>query len=125
MIRNVVSLTPDLSLEEAVNRFFLPYGHSGFPVLEDGRLRGFVTVAEVQAVSMPHWPFRRIGDIMQVADDTFTVSPDTPTMQAVDRMLQYDVDRLAVVEHGLVVGLITRAAIAHVASLPRSDRQSA
>lgn len=125
MIRNVVSLMPDLTLEDAVNRFFLPYGHSGFPVLEDGRLRGFVTVAEVQAVPMHQWPFRQVSDIMQIADETFTVAPDTPTMQAVDRMLQHDVDRLVVVENGLVVGLITRGVIAHVASLPQSDRTPA
>jgi predicted transcriptional regulator len=37
------------------------------------------------------------------------------TMEAVDRMIQQEVERLIVVENGLVVGLITRAAIAHLA----------
>lgn len=124
MVRNVVSLTPELTLEEAVNRFFLPYGYSGFPVLQDGRLRGFVTVAEVQAVPMPQWAFRRIDDVMRPADDNLTVSPGTPTMQAVDRMIQYDVDRLLVVEHGSVVGLITRAIIADAASFTPSGHKS-
>jgi Zn-dependent protease/predicted transcriptional regulator len=115
MARPVVSLTPDLSLEEAVNRYFLPYGYSGFPVVQEGRLLGLVAVTDVQAVPISRWPSSRIEDVMRPIDEQLTVTPDMSTMQAVDRMIQQEVERLIVVENGLVVGLITRAAIAHFA----------
>jgi CBS domain-containing protein len=117
MVHPVVSLTPDLSLEEAVNRYFLPYGYSGFPVVQERRLLGLVTVADVQAVPISRWPSSRVEDIMRTVDEQSTVGPDMSIMQAVDRMIQQEVERLIVVENGLVVGLLTRAAIAHFAGL--------
>jgi Zn-dependent protease len=50
MVANVVALSPDLTVEEAVNQYFLPYGYGGFPVVQDGRLIGVVGVRDVQAV---------------------------------------------------------------------------
>jgi predicted transcriptional regulator len=122
-VRTVVSLAPDLTLEEAVNRYFLPYGYSGFPVVQEERLLGLVTVADVQAIPVARWASIRIDEIMRPADDQLIVSPALSTMQAVDRMIQQEVERLIVVENGLVVGLITRAAIAHFAEIYPSGRK--
>jgi Zn-dependent protease/predicted transcriptional regulator len=115
MVRPVISVTPDLTLEEAVNRYFLPYGYSEFPVVQESRLLGLITVADVQAVPISRWAASRVADVMRLMDEQSTIGPDMSTMQAVDRMIQQEVERLIVVEHGLVVGLITRAAIAHYA----------
>lgn len=115
MVKTVVSLTPDLSLEEAVNRYFLPYGYSGFPVVQENRFLGLITVADVQAVPIARWASTQVAEIVRSGDERLTIGPDTSTMQAVDRMIQQEVERLIVVENGLVVGLITRAAIAHFA----------
>jgi Zn-dependent protease/predicted transcriptional regulator len=115
MVTPVVSLTPDLSLEEAVNRYFLPYGYSGFPVVQEGRLLGLVTVADVQAIPIPRWSSIRVEEIMGTIDEESTIDPDMSTMQAVDRMIQQNIERLIVVQNGLVVGLVTRSAIAHFA----------
>ncbi len=122
MVRTVVSLPPELTLEDAVNRYFLPYGHSGFPVVEEGRLIGLLTVADVQAVPISRWASSRVSEIMRSADQ-LTVAPDLSTMQAVDRMIQQEVERLIVVDNGLVVGLITRAVIAHFAEVYPSRRK--
>jgi CBS domain-containing protein len=122
MVRTVVSLPPELTLEDAVNRYFLPYGHSGFPVVEEGRLIGLLTVADVQAVPISRWASSRVSGIMRSADQ-LTVAPDLSTMQAVDRMIQQEVERLIVVDNGLVVGLITRAVIAHFAEVYPTGRK--
>jgi predicted transcriptional regulator len=113
MVQTVVSLSPELTLEEAVNRYFLPYGHSGFPVMQDNRFLGLVTVTDVQAVPVSRWASSRVDEVMRPVDEQLTIGPDMSMMQAVDRMIQQEVERLIVVENGLVVGLITRAAIAH------------
>jgi predicted transcriptional regulator len=78
-------------------------------------LLGLITVADVQAVPISRWAASRVADVMRLMDEQSTIGPDMSTMQAVDRMIQQEVERLIVVEHGLVVGLITRAAIAHYA----------
>ncbi|HEX2055742.1 MAG TPA: site-2 protease family protein [Nitrospiraceae bacterium] len=115
MVHPVVSLTPEATVEEAVNRYFLPYGYSEFPVAQENRLLGIVTVADIQAVPVSRWASTRVEETMRSIDDQVTVGPDMSTMHAVDRMIQQDVERLIVVENGLVVGLISRESIVRLA----------
>ncbi len=113
MVANVVALSPDITVEEAVNQYFLPYGYGGFPVVQEGRLVGVVGVRDVQAVRNSLWAFRRVADIMQTSDDEMVVAPDLSAMDALERMLALGAERLVVVQDGQLLGLVTRAAIGH------------
>lgn len=111
MVDNVVALSPDITLEEAVNRYFLPYGYGGFPVVQDGRLMGIVAVRDVQTVSNSLWAFRRVADVMQTSNDEMGVSPDATAIQALEKMMSSGAERLIVVQDGKLLGLLTRASI--------------
>ncbi len=113
MVRNVVALSPELSLEEAVNQYFLPYGYGGFPVVHEGRLVGVVAVRDVQTVTNSLWVFRRVADIMQPSSDEMVISPDHSAMQALEQMMAVGAERLVVVQDGQLLGLLTRASIGH------------
>ena len=111
MVKNVVSLSPDITLEEAVNQYFLPYGYGGFPVVQDGRLLGIVAVRDVQTVNNTQWTFRRVTDVMQTSNDEMVVPPDVPVIQALEKMISFGAERLIVVQDGELLGLLTRASI--------------
>ena len=111
MVNNVVALSPDISLEEAVNQYFLPYGYGGFPVVQDGRLVGIVAVRDVQTINNSLWAFRRIAEIMQTSHDEMVVSPDATAIQALEKMMSSGAERLIVVQGGELLGLLTRASI--------------
>lgn len=113
MVGNVVALSPELSLEEAVNQYFLPYGYGGFPVVHEGRLVGVVAVRDIQSVRNSLWAYRRVSDIMQPSSDEMVVSPDLSAMQALEQMMAVGAERLVVVQDGELLGLVTRAAIGH------------
>ena len=113
MVGNVVALSPELSLEEAVNQYFLPYGYGGFPVVHEGRLVGVVAVRDIQSVRNSLWAYRRVSDIMQPSSDDMVVSPDLSAMQALEQMMAVGAERLVVVQDGELLGLVTRAAIGH------------
>ena len=113
MVKNVVTLSPDLTLEEAVNQYFLPYGYGGFPVVQDDRLVGVVTVRDVQTVQHALWPFRRVTDIMQASGDELAVSPDVSAMRALEQMTALGAERLVVVQDGRLLGLVTQASLGH------------
>ncbi len=113
MVANVVALSPDITVEEAVNQYFLPYGYGGFPVVQNGRLVGVVAVRDIQAIRNSLWAFRRVSDIMQTSDDDMVVAPDVSAMQALERMLALGAERLVVVQDGQLLGLVTRASIGH------------
>lgn len=113
MVGNVVALSPGLSLEEAVNQYFLPYGYGGFPVVHEGRLLGVVAVRDIQSVKNSLWAFRRVADIMQPASEDMVVPPDLSAMQALEQMMAAGAERLVVVQDGQLLGLVTRASIGH------------
>ena len=111
MVNNVVALSPDVTLEEAVNQYFLPYGYGAFPVVQDGRLAGIVSVRDVQGVNSSLWAFRRIADVMHMSHDEMVVPPDATAIQALEKMMSSGAERLIVVEGATLHGLLTRAAI--------------
>lgn len=113
MVTNVIALTPDLTLEEAVNQYFLPYGYGEFPVAHEGRLVGVLAVRDVQAIRNNLWGFRRVDEVMQQTGEHMFVSPDLSAMQALEQMMAMGAERLVVVQDGRLLGLLTRASIGH------------
>jgi len=120
MVHRVVTLLPDMSVQDAVDRYFVAHGFGGFPVCEEGQVLGVVTVRDVQALPTALWPWRRVREIMRPASPTFCIPPDCSVMQAMERMAQGGWDRLVVMEHEEIVGLVTRSAIAHLVQLHKA-----
>ena len=120
MAHRVVTLRPDMTVQEAVDQFFVTHGFGGFPVCEEGQLLGVVTVSDVQALPTALWPWRHIREIMQPASQACCIPPDWSVIQAMERMVQNGWDRLVVMEHEQIVGLITRSAIANILQLPKA-----
>jgi Zn-dependent protease len=120
MAHRVVTLRPDMTVQEAVDQFFVTHGFGGFPVCEGGQFLGVVTVSDVQGLPIALWPWRYIREIMQPASQACCIPPDWSVIQAMERMVQNGSDRLVVMEHEQIVGLITRSAIANVLQLPKA-----
>ena len=121
MVHRVVIMPPDMSVQEAVDHYFVSHGFGGFPVCEEGQVLGVVTVRDVQALPTALWPWRRVREIMRPTSPTFCIPPDWSLMQAMERMVQGGWDRLVVMEHEEIVGLVTRSAIAHFIQLHQRE----
>lgn len=122
MVHSVVRVPPDMTVQDAVDQYFLAHGFGGFPVCEEGQVLGVVTVQDVQALPSALWPWRRVREIMRPASPVFCIPQDWSTMQAMDRMIQCGLDRLVVVDNGAIVGLITRSAIVQFLQLHQRER---
>jgi Zn-dependent protease/CBS domain-containing protein len=120
MVHRVVTLQPDMSVQDAVDQYFVAQGFGEFPVCEEGQVLGVVTVREVQALPTALWPWRRVREIMRPTSPAFCIPPDSSIMQAMDRMVQGGLDCLVVMENGEIVGLVTQSAIAHYVQLHKS-----
>jgi Zn-dependent protease/CBS domain-containing protein len=120
MVHRVVTLLPDMSVQDAVDQFFIAHGFSGFPVCEEGQVLGVVTVRDVRALPTALWPWRRVREIMSAAPPAFCIPPDWSVMQAMERMAQGGWDRLVVTENEEIVGLITRSAIVRYLQLHKA-----
>nr|BAM45360.1 putative membrane-associated zinc metallopeptidase [uncultured bacterium] len=120
MVYRVVTLPPDMSVQDAVDQYFVVHGFGGFPICNDGQILGVLTVQDVQALPTGLWPWRRVREVMRPTSPAFCIHPDWSIMQAMELMAQGEWDRLVVLENEEIVGLITRSAIARFLQLHKA-----
>ena len=112
MIRDPVSVAPDLRINDAVEKFFLHYGYTGFPVVNDGRTLGLLSLGHVRECPAAERAARTVDDVMVPIARNITISPDASISDALHQMAEADTGRLLVMEGDRLLGLITRSAIA-------------
>ena len=112
MARGIVTLNPSVSLEEAVDRYFLKYGYGGFPVMDNGKFLGIITLKEVKGVPREDWGRVNVSAVFVTHDRKWEVSPDAGVMKALELMIKEDKGRIVVTERDKIIGLITRNGIA-------------
>jgi CBS domain-containing protein len=103
MVRNIVTIPPDFTIEEATEKLISTEFH-GLPVVENCRLIGFITAKELlRAASNPK---SRVKDIIRRG--TITVSPNMSIDDATRVLFRYGLRNLPVVdERDNLVGLIS------------------
>jgi Zn-dependent protease/predicted transcriptional regulator len=107
MASSLLRIPPELTLQEAVDAYFMRYDHSAFPVEEQGRTIGLLTMRGVRRVPRDQWSIRRVRDSMVPLDDQIVVSPDTRMDQVMGKLEDFDANRVLVVDDGEVIGIIT------------------
>jgi Zn-dependent protease/CBS domain-containing protein len=107
MARNLLRIPPDLTLQDAVDGYFMRYDHSAFPVEEQGRTIGLLTLRGVRRTPSDQWPTARVRDFMVPLGDQFVVSPDARMDQVMGKLEEGQAGRVLVVDDGEVIGIIT------------------
>jgi Zn-dependent protease/CBS domain-containing protein len=100
-------IPPDLTLQQAVDDYFMRYDHSAFPVDEEGRTIGLLTLRGVRRVPREQWPTRRVRDHMVPLSDQVIVTPDARMDGVVGKLQDGEAGRVLVAQDGEVVGIIT------------------
>jgi len=98
---------PDLSLQDAVDHYFMRYDHGAFPVDEHGRTIGLLTLRGVRRVPREAWSTRRVRDHMVPLGDQVMVAPDARMDGVLGKLQDGEAGRVLVVQNGEVVGIIT------------------
>jgi Zn-dependent protease/predicted transcriptional regulator len=112
MTPEIVSLPPDITLREAVDRFFSRFSHTAFPVADDGHTLGLLTLRGVKGIPQTDWPARVARDAMEPLGEQSSVQANTPMDQVLAKFQETDARRCLVVRDGEVVGIITPSDIA-------------
>jgi CBS domain-containing protein len=133
MTRNVVSVGPGRPLKEVAANL-ASYRISGMPVVDEGTLVGVVSEADIvrkEAGEEKRSTLSRLlgrrsrskvgaqtaGEAM--SSPPITISPRRDVSEAARLMVERDVNRLPVLEDGMVIGIVTRADL--VRAFVRSD----
>ncbi len=112
MVRDIVSLSPLISIDEAVNAYFLRYGYGGFPVIEGGKFLGIVTLKEIKDIPRENWSRVKISDIFVPHNTRWEVASEEDAIKGIELMITEDKGRIAVIKDGGLIGLITRNGVA-------------
>jgi Zn-dependent protease/CBS domain-containing protein len=107
MAADLRRIPPELSLQDAVDDYFMRYDHGAFPVDEQGRTIGLLTLRGVRRVPREQWPTRRVREAMVPLGDQVVVAPDARMDGVVGKLQDGEANRVLVVDDGEVVGIIT------------------
>lgn len=111
MIREVVHVPPDLTLEQLVHERFLQDGYRGYPVVDGGRVVGLVTVDEVRKIPPERFAQTTVADVMRPLDAALLIEPEATATQALRRMAREGLKRLIVTRDGRLEGLLTQGTL--------------
>lgn len=114
MVRDVVHVPPDLSVEALVNDYFWRHHVSSFPVVDRGQALGLVGIHDLGRLPRERWPESRVSDVMRPVSEALVASPRESLWQALEKVSRNGIGRLAVVDGGRLTGYLSVKDIMHV-----------
>jgi Zn-dependent protease/CBS domain-containing protein len=107
MNRDVPTARSGMTVQELVFDHMLRGGRRALLVVDDGRLRGIVSVTDAKHVPQSGWGTTHVEEIMTRAPKT--VSPDADLGRALRLLVDGTLNQLPVVQESRPVGLVSRA----------------
>jgi Zn-dependent protease/predicted transcriptional regulator len=121
MITDFRALRPHDPLSEAVGHIIAGF-QQDFPVVEDGRLMGILTLNGLTAALARHGPESRVGDAMQ--QEFITTHPREMLQSAFARLQDGHCRTLPVVQDDRLLGLLTADNVAEVLMIREAMRDA-
>ncbi len=114
MRQNPPTVEPDCTITDLVHTHMMGTDDQSFPVINQGRLDGIITLDDVRKVPRDHWDTTRVAEAMTPSAELVTVAPNEESSEAMNKLVQKDVRQLPVVtgqsgpNPGEFVGLLRR-----------------
>lgn len=103
-----ITIPPSLPIRDAVEQYVYHHYHKMFPVVDDGRLLGCITVDQIKSVPREEWDQRSVRDVYAPCSPENAIAPDEDAVDALARMRRTGSSRLLVVDHDdRLVGIIS------------------
>jgi Zn-dependent protease/CBS domain-containing protein len=117
-----VTVGPEVTLAEFVNRIMLHKGVSFVPVLEDGVLLGHIDGSVLSRIDREHWANTRVGDVFVGLDPTELIAPDLAVQDLMAQIAKTGRRKFLVVDDHQLIGVVSLADLTrylHVSDLLR------
>ncbi len=102
-----LTVPPVLNVRRLVEEYLYRHHFRMYPVVEDGKLLGYVGAEQVKDLLPAQWNTYTVGDILEPARAENTISAQADAMEAMERMSRSGISRLLVVEGDQLAGIIT------------------
>jgi Zn-dependent protease/CBS domain-containing protein len=111
MVKDVVTVAPNLRIRELIDGYFLTHGYGGFPVVENGQVVGLVSLGDVKQVAPEDYDRVSVREVMVPLTERLTIAPEEDVSVAFQRMAEEELGRLVVMERGRMIGLVTKTGL--------------
>jgi Zn-dependent protease/CBS domain-containing protein len=108
MREDAPTVEPELPISTLVYDHIMGTDEHAFPVLEDERLVGLITLEDVRKVPREEWDEIRVREIMTPSEELDVISRREDATEALQKITRRDVRQLPVVQDGRLVGLLRR-----------------
>ena len=108
MTRGVLTVPPDITVQQLVSDYFLVHPHGGYPVMKDGQLLGLVTLQSARAIPKEQRVTETVAQAMVPLEQAPIVKSTVSALDALQRMARGRVEMLLVTEGNRLLGVVTR-----------------
>jgi len=105
MSRNILTVSPEMTVEELVDLMF-KHKHMGYPVVDNEQPTGIVTFNDVQKVPKEERKLIRVSQIM--TQELITAKEDDDAIIALKMMTVNNIGRVIVKNDGKMTGIVSR-----------------
>jgi CBS domain-containing protein len=113
MAQQCVTVPRDTGVESLVNDHVLGMGHRCFFVAENGDLEGLITLHNLKAVPPNRRGQMTARQVMTPVTSVFSARPDEDVLTLLRRMDEAKVNQVPVIDHGQLLGVVTRENLLH------------
>ena len=108
MRADFVSVPGDITVQDLVDDYVFKHHLDCYPVMEGRELMGLIAVEDIKGMPRQVWNKTRIADVMRKDIDRISVHLDDDLSGVLRKTISERCGRLAVLEGGEVVGVVTR-----------------
>lgn len=107
MSQDLVAIPAQITLQEAIDGYFMRYEYNAFPVHADATTAGLLTLTAVRRVPHDDWSTITVQAAMEPLSESCTVEASDAMDRVLEKFEETDAGRVLVVDEGTVVGIIT------------------
>ena len=108
MTREVLTVPPEITVQQLVSDYLLVHRHGGYPVVKNGEVLGVVTLQCARAVPKEKRDSVTVREAMVPFERTVMVKPSVTALDAMQKMARNKVGRVLVIDGDQLVGMATR-----------------
>ena len=108
MTTDCPAVTSNATVSQVIHHYVLTGGCELFLVVDEGRLKGVLTLHNIRSVAQQSWDTTQAKEIMTPVDEVKVAQPDQDALSILTQMEEGKTNQIPVVSEGRVVGVVTR-----------------
>lgn len=107
MTPNPETVSPNMSVQDLVQQHFLKHNWVAYPVVENGNVKGMVTLKGIQNLPRSEWSTTPVSAIMRPISSDIVTRPDAQILDILTRLVTKAEGRMLVMQDDRLVGIVT------------------